>query len=259
MEIDQEYILILGTIGMLMLTIGIIVFILLYQRKLMKKNLAFQRIEEMLKKQELDSAYAMLEGQEVERKRLAAEVHDNLGSILVTLNMYADTALKVEDSEKRAQMISKISEYAGKATEETRNLAHRLDAAELRHFGLERAIRGLLDAIRDNYDFQIGFTFNIEGEVIGEVALNIYRMIQEMVNNTLKHANASRIELTVSEVDKGQLSIIYEDNGSGFEPEKLRKGMGLNNITSRVRKMDGEIGFKKELNSMCTTIEIPIG
>jgi len=258
MEIGQEYILILGTIGMLMLTIGIVVFVLLYQRKLMKKNLAFQRIEEVLKKQELDSAYAMLEGQEAERRRLAAEVHDNLGSILITLNMYADTALRVEDTEKRNQMINKISEYASKATEETRNLAHRLDAAELRHFGLERAIKGLLDAIRDSYQFEIVFTSTIDGKVKGENALNIYRVIQELVNNTLKHAHASKIELTISEIDKGQLSIIYEDNGSGFEPEKLRKGMGLNNITSRVQKMDGEISFRKELNSMCTIIEIPM-
>ena len=258
MEIDQEHILILGTMGMLMLTIGIVLFIMLYQRKLMRKNIAFRQIEEMLKKQELESAYAMLEGQEVERKRLAAEVHDNLGSILVTLNMYADTALKVEDVDKRNQMISKISEYAGKATEETRNLAHRLDAAELRHFGLEKAIKALLEAIKDNYSFQIGFTYNIDGEVKGEDALNIYRMVQELVNNTLKHANASKIELTMSEMDNSLLSIIYEDNGPGFQPEKLRKGMGLNNITSRVQKMDGEISFKKEPSGMCTTIEIPI-
>ena len=216
-QIGYQTLLFLGTSGMLLLTVGIVVFIYLYQRKLLKKKIAFQEIEDLLKKQELRSAYSLLEGQDMERNRIAKELHDSLENILVTLNMYANAALDSGDAQKKDELIQKAGDFATKASEETRKLSHRLDSVALRHFGLEAAINDLKNAIEETKGLKVGVSVILEDEVDGEMIHNLYRVIQELVNNTLKYAHARQISIDVHQVEKESINLIYKDDGIGFD------------------------------------------
>lgn len=258
-SLNAELVLILGTSGMLLLTAAIAIFIYLYQRKLIKRKLEYQKIEDLLKKQELKSAYAMLAGQEKAHKRIAEELHDNLGSILVTLNMFADTLQKKTHPDDLKKLALKISEVAQVANEATRKISHSLDSGVLKHFGLATAVQELVDAVGESHTLTVSSHIQIEDKLDSEVSLNIYRILQELINNTLKHAQASKINIDLNQI-KDNLSLIFEDNGIGFQQNgQTPKGMGLRNLESRVERLGGTITLDSKKNKGTTTIiEIPL-
>ncbi|MEQ8472104.1 MAG: sensor histidine kinase [Marinoscillum sp.] len=218
-----------------------------------------QRIEDLLKQQELKSAYAMLAGQEKAHKRIAMELHDNLGSILVTLNMFADTLQKKTKPEDQKKLAQKISEVAQVANEATRKISHSLDSGVLKHFGLETAINELIGALNESETIAVSSHIQITEKLDSELSLNVYRIIQELINNTLKHAHASKITIDLNQI-KDHLSLIYEDDGIGFEmTQDQPKGMGLKNLESRVDSMEGTLTIESMKDKGTTTIiEIPI-
>ncbi|WP_462247597.1 sensor histidine kinase [Ekhidna sp.] len=233
----SDSILFIGTLGMIVLAFAIVLFIYLYQRKLIKKSLENQQIQDLLREQEMKATYALLEGQDKERKRIAAELHDSLGSILVTLNMYADTLQSKGTTEN--DLIRKISETAQLANEETRKISHSLDSGMLKHFGLEAAIKQLSEAVSDAKQIQFGLEIQI-GKISSDIGLEIYRIIQELVNNSLKHSQCTTIRLELNSIEDN-LNLIYEDNGIGFLKSQITPGMGLRNIENRVSKLNGDL------------------
>lgn len=257
-ELVYRTVLFFGTFGMLFLASTIIVFIYLYQRKLIKKKIAFEEIENLLKQQELKSAYALLEGQDIERKRIADELHDNLGSILVTLTMYADTALSAKDQNKKNELMARIRDIGMQASEETRKLSHRLDSATFSHFGLKTALKDLFQTINDTGAITVNGGISFDNEIENEVALNLYRIIQELLNNTMKHARATSITIDLSKIKEEYISLIYEDNGIGFDTQKISAGMGLKNIRTRVENMSGDISIESNAKGVSFIIEIPL-
>jgi len=258
-SINTEMVLILGTSGMLLLTTAIVMFIYLYQRKLIKRKLEYQEIEDLLKKQELQSAYSLIEGQESERKRIAQDIHDSLGSVLVTLNMYADTLSSKLNSGQDKQLTKKISYFAKQATEETRRISHNLDSGMLVHFGLKAGVKDLVDAVMAAKSIIVSFHADLPEAVNQDISINLYRIIQELINNTLKHAHATKINIELIQVNVEYISLIYEDNGIGFDKITKVNGIGLTNIASRTEATGGvlTIDSKKDKGSSFI-IEIPL-
>ncbi len=254
-QLNTEMILILGTSSMLLLTVAIVMFIYLYQRKLIKKQLEFQKIEDLLKQQELKSAYAMLAGQEKAHKRIAEELHDNLGSILVTLNMFSDSLQKKTDPEDQKKLAEKISEVARIANEATRKISHSLHSGVLKHFGLATAIQELVDAVNESNNIKVTSHVQLDQKLDSEVSLNLYRILQELTNNTLKHAHASKINIELTQV-KDHLNLIFEDNGVGFNttPGVRENGLGMKNLESRVERIGGQLTIDSQKNKGTTTI-----
>ena len=258
-SLNTDLVLVLGTSGMLLLTTAIILFIYLYQRKLIKRKLEYQKIEDLLKKQELQSAYVLIEGQETERKRIAQDLHDSLGSMLVTLNMYADTLLNKQTLKEVKQLAGKISDITTQATEETRRISHNLDTGMLTHFGLGAAINDLVNAITEASAIAMVCHIHLPDRVNKEISTNLYRIIQELINNTLKHAHATKIHLEISQISYEYISLIYEDNGVGFDTTTKAKGMGLSNITSRIDTTGGTIQIDSKIDKGSSfIIEIPL-
>ncbi len=209
---------------------------------LRKNEKAQQQIKDLVKNQEIKTAYALLEGQDKERKRIAQDLHDNLGSILVTLNMYADTLGQKQTPEEKNKLAEKISMLALQANEETRNLSHSLDSGTLKHFGLNTALVDLADAIKEAKDIDINLEVTLQQIDNVEVSLNLYRIIQELFNNTLKHANATKISLELTQTQDNHISLIYEDNGIGFDEKEVKeKGMGLANLKLRTENINGHL------------------
>jgi two-component system, NarL family, sensor kinase len=259
-EVQSYLILILGTFGMLALATGIVTFIYLYQRKLIKRKIAYQEIENLLRHQELKSAYALLEGQDMERQRIAEDLHDNLGSVLVTLSMYAHTLNRTTSQEEKQLLIEKISDISRQAHDQVRKISHQLDSGALRHFGLQSAIKDLADAVIHSGAVSVDANVDLQKEIPTEMSLNIYRILQELINNTLKHAKATKITIDLSQISPACISMIYEDNGIGFSMlDSQKKGMGLRNVTARAEKLNAQLSFGDEgASGFSVSLEIPL-
>ncbi|MEQ6167029.1 sensor histidine kinase [Ekhidna sp. MALMAid0563] len=237
-EENKRQLLILYTFTFFLITTSILSYILFNQRRKRLKLASEKNIQNLLVEQEMKATNALLEGQDKERKRIAAELHDNLGSILVTLNMYAD-ALQTKQPKEMPAIANKIAEVAQLANEESRKISHSLDSGMLKHFGLEAAINQLTEAVATARNISFNLSMHTD-RISSDAALEVYRIIQELVNNTLKHAHCNRVNLELTQVGKA-LTLIYEDNGVGFNRAEIKSGIGLKNIENRVQKLDGEL------------------
>ena len=256
--ITDEVAFLLGTTVMILMAFGIVIFIYLYQRKLIKKNQENQQIENLLQQQEMKTAYALMEGQDTERKRIAAELHDNLGSILVTLNMYADALSKRTKPEEILDIATRISKTTGTANQLVRELSHSLDSGILKHFGLESAINQLFEAVNMSKRMKAQCSLSIEAKMTNELSIELYRIIQELLNNALKHSKGTLVRLDLSAQETG-INIIFEDNGVGFDTHISSSGLGLGNIKNRVERLSGVLQIASASGKGTTFIaDIPI-
>ena len=226
---------------LILLSIGLYWF--LNQRRKRLKSESNAQIQSLLQQQEVQTAYALLEGQDKERKRIASELHDNLGSILTSLSMFSDALVSKNDTAQIKDIVGKISETSQLANEEVRKISHSLDSGLLNHFGLKTAITQLMEAVEASKDIEIELEVQIEDHLANETGLEIYRIIQELVNNTLKHSSCSKIRLDISHISH-EMSIIFHDDGVGFVPAKVERGMGLNNIDNRVNRLGGGLSIE---------------
>nr|WP_319570078.1 sensor histidine kinase [uncultured Draconibacterium sp.] len=223
-----------------------------------------QRISELLKDQELKSMSAMLEGQEGERKRIAQDLHDRLGSMLSMVKLHFKS---VEENiqairENNLAVYSKANNLLDEACEEVRKIANDLVSGVLNKFGLIPALNNLKESIEATGQLKIevlSFGFD-ENRLEYYIEINLYRIIQELISNILKHSKANEVNIQLLKKEK-RLNIIVEDNGMGFDTNlvKNQKGMGLKNIEARVDSLNGELNIDSGKGAGTTiTIDIPL-
>ncbi|NVO11897.1 MAG: sensor histidine kinase [Bacteroidales bacterium] len=223
-----------------------------------------QKITELIKDQELKSMSAMMEGQEGERKRIAQDLHDRLGSMLSMVKLHFKS---VEENiqtlrENNILMYSKANNLLDEACDEVRKIANDLTSGILNKFGLIPALNNLKESIEATGQLKIevlNFGFD-ESRLDYNIEINLYRIIQELISNILKHSKASEVSIQLLKKEK-QLNIVVEDNGLGFDinQAKNRKGMGLKNIESRVNSLNGEFNIDSGKGAGTTiTIDIPL-
>lgn len=256
----------------LILVLGFIIFGasggFMYYRKHQKALLAEkneqikqQEIDELMQKQEISAMSAMMEGQEKERKRIAQDLHDRIGSQLaaVKLNMEA-----LEDKVEKGQAES--MEQFGKTyglldhlVEEVRKISHNMVSGVLMKFGLEAALRDLAQHISGSGKIKIEVrVFNLDERIDGQVEIAIYRVVQELVANALKHAQAQLISISLNRQDNN-LNVVVEDDGKGFDLALVEKGMGLENIRQRVEALEGKLNIDAKPGRGTTVIvDVPI-
>lgn len=184
----------------------------------------------------------LIESQEAERKRLAGELHDSLAQILMIVKNWALIGLNsvAEDNPAR-EHLTEISENASLAIEEVREISRNLRPRQLEMIGLTNTIEQMVRHLRSSTDIEfITETDNIDGLLSKESEINLYRVLQECLNNVLKHSAAATAWLSIKRTPDGA-QIICRDNGKGFDPEtvSLSSGMGLIGMAERVRIMDG--------------------
>lgn len=225
--------------------------------------LAQHEIDEMLTEQELKTTYARLEGQDSERQRIGKELHDGVGALLATIKLNVDD---VEDKVEAIQTANvqhqqSVMKLVNKAIKEVRKLSHEIRSGGFSEIGLVEEIKALVEALNNSKKIQVKFnTHGLKGRLPNVLELNIYRMIQEMVNNTLKHAEAQKITIQLMRLDD-VLNVIVEDNGKGFQVEEARKkgGMGLMNIRARVNVLNGTMDIDSNPKSGTTySIDLPL-
>lgn len=250
-------ILLIGTTVMF-LTVGtLIIFAYFYQKKLNKKNSKNKELEDLLKREELKSAYALIEGQDIERERVAQDLHDRLGGHLSTIQIYLDLLMNTELSKEQQKHLTALNHASTTSIQEVRSIAHALSSSSLILHGLEKGIEHLCQVVNDSKRIEAKSFISIIVEIHKELAMDIYQIIQELITNTLKHANASLIRIDLTAI-QGEVNLIYQDNGKGFDINQLSNGIGLNGLKLRVEKHQGNINIETKKGEGVTFIlEIP--
>jgi signal transduction histidine kinase len=250
-----------GTIGMLALTIGLIVFISFHQRKVIRYQQQLQKMEQDQQKTLLNASIRL---QEEERQRIAADLHDDAGPLLATARLYLNENFVNLDKNTQLQSIYNAKQIIDDTIQLIRNISHSLMPPTLKNFGLESAVNDLFQKISGSGSMNASCRFHEYRERLkSENELIIFRIVQELVNNILKHSNASFIHLTQNTSGNKFFIRIHHD-GRGITQtdfEKLNKsnvGLGLKNIQSRLKVLQGKIFFEKDMSQTYYKVTIEL-
>jgi signal transduction histidine kinase len=232
-----------GTVAMLLLSVAIIMFMVFYQKKMIQEQMKHQQLELDYQQKMMEAA---LESQENERRRVAGDLHDSIGGMLSTIRVGLSTlARQIPDPESIEQPKQMLDDTIASVRQISRDLM----PSTLEKFGLVQAVREICDRFQATSLLPV--VFHEEGDVPAldpKKELMIFRIIQELVNNAIKHSQATGIQVSIYSIQN--LRIEVEDDGVGFEIEVQRnvthsgKGLGLFNIENRVRLLNAHLDFE---------------
>ncbi len=194
-------------------------------------------------KEKEERALAIFHAQEKEKVYLSKELHDGLGPLLSLIKLNV-SSLDINDDNKK--MILEIKELASEGMKEVRNISHALMPSLLDKKGLNPALMKFTEQINQSQNLKAELVFSVSSKLTQDTELNIYRIIQEALNNIIKHSDARIASIKIIE-NENQLELTIFDNGKGFDIENNSAGNGLNNIYSRVDFLKGEIKIKSEI------------
>jgi signal transduction histidine kinase len=193
---------------------------------------------------------AIIETEHKERERFSKDLHDQLGNILSSMNIYCELIKSATmDEIERENLMGYFKGLLNEAITSTKEIANNLNPNIIANFGLIASARAYCEKINHTGLLKIYLTTSLKDNVLSkDFEVNFYKIITELVNNTLKHAMADRVYIAISQ-ENSNLIIKYEDNGIGFNypkifREKANKGMGLFNIASRVAAMGGKLSVE---------------
>ncbi|MES2559219.1 MAG: 7TM diverse intracellular signaling domain-containing protein [Bacteroidota bacterium] len=220
-----------------------------------------KKSKELIEKQN-EVKRALISGEEKERKRVAQELHDGMGSLLSTLRLNAeaiDLTGKHLD-EREAIAYQNVLEMIDKACTELRTISHNMLPSGIEHFGLVATLQALIKKINHNNNIQFSLeTVGLESLHNQEIELHLYRIVMELINNAMKHSKAKQatIQLVINDND---VTIMVEDDGIGFTVRQDgTNGVGLLSVQSRVEALNGKFQIDSRINhGTTTTIEIPL-
>ncbi|RYZ48942.1 MAG: sensor histidine kinase, partial [Sphingobacteriales bacterium] len=226
---------------------GLIIALLTWWNYRNKQKLQRQRIGELETEKQLLATQSLLKGQEDERSRLARDLHDGLGGLLSGVKlqlgaMKGNLILTEQNGRAFNLALSKLDE----SISEMRRVAHNMMPEALLNMGLQAALQDYCDGLAESQSFAIHTEFHgLEERMEPSVEIVLYRIVQELLNNALKHAQATQIVAQVIRREN-QLSITVEDNGRGFSVDKLDqfRTAGLRNIRSRVNYLHGQLDIQ---------------
>ncbi len=241
--------LLIGSISILI--VGSIIVLLVYKNTKRKQRIAeqereieIQKTEKLLKDQELTAIDAMISGQEKERQRLANELHDNLGSTLATVKLHFQHLTKNRNNSKTKnieELYTKTDHLLEEAYQKVRTIAHEKNSGVMANQGLLPAIKKFAKKASNTNTLQIEVQdYGLEERLDNGLEISIFRMIQELITNIIKHANATEVHISLTNHDS-LLNIIIEDNGKGFDSKVSveKDGMGLKTIEKRIEYLEG--------------------
>jgi two-component system NarL family sensor kinase len=242
-ETDVTYVVYFGTFGMLLLAVGLIVFVIFHQRKVIYYQLRMRNMQADHQKMLLQ---ATLESQEEERQRIAADLHDDAGPLLATVRLYLNENLVHQDMATQLQSIHNAKQIVDETIQLIRNISHSLIPPTLKNFGLESAMSDLIQKINGTGSIHASCRFNDYSRRLKlEQELSVFRVLQELINNIF------------------YLRIHHDGTGlTQTEFEKLRDnptGLGLKNIQGRLKILGASIFFEKDSTNTYykVTLELP--
>ena len=222
----------LGIVVSVCLSIGV-----MYAHKLFKYIDRLNRQRQLLNKRILT---AVLRTEEKARSRFSKELHDGLGPLLSSARMSLSALARDERSPEQKEIIDNTTYVIDEAIRSLREISNNLSPHVLNDFGLARGVQNFIDKSAAMHDAKIRFTTNLRTERYDtDIEVILYRVICELINNSLKHAACTSINLSLSQ-NGSELALDYTDDGRGFNPQAMMDcGMGLSNISSRINSLGG--------------------
>jgi signal transduction histidine kinase len=250
-------------IGLVFLVLAIITLLYFRQRFKTTKLLATQQekehhdsVQNLLKSQETKVLQSMILAKDNERKRLAKDLHNHLGSLLATVKVNINGI-----DEKTIPNHKTLINLVDQACTDVRNISHSLNMGVSEDFGLLPALKELINHLKESKKLEVEFNASIDENVISsEDEIIIYRTIQELISNVLKHAKASKLSILLTYFqEENIINILIQDDGVGFNAGKEFDGLGLKSIKDIVLNYEGEITFDSNSNSGTTVnIDLPL-
>ena len=231
--------------------VGLLIISLLSYRNYQQKNkIQQQRISDLETQQQLTATENVLKGEEQERTRLAKDLHDGLGGMLSGIK-YALNTMKgnLIMTPENSQAFERSLDMLDSSIQEMRRVAHNMMPEALVKFGLDTAMNDFCNDISKSGALQISYqSIGLENEMVEQTtAITIYRIVQELINNTMKHAAAKTAIIQVTK-SGSQMAITVEDDGTGFDTAILKqsRGIGWSNIQNRVEFLKGTLDVQSE-------------
>ena len=219
---------------------GAILFFIRYQKSLLKKQEELFRMEAEHRKELLSSN---IQSAEEERLRIARDVHDELGGIFSTLSLSIQQLNP--EVEKNKETLQQSKQLIQTGINSVRRISHAIIPFELELLGLDQTLSNYTESVSNASGIGIHYEFeNVPEEMNPMVSLAAYRIIQELLNNTLKYAGAGSVTINCS-ASETHINLRYSDNGVGVDltDKKIKRGIGIKNIESRVLALDGNVHF----------------
>jgi len=235
-----------GTVAL----ITVLLAFLIYYRQ--KTLLGRARLETIEKEKSLEIADALIEGQDVERKRLAMDLHDGLGARLGSLRFMVDAFVKGNPN------FDEISNSVDGISKHVRDLSHRMLPTQLEELGLVASLQNLVNSINHSSGFNVEIEAQVEERLSTKHETNLYYLTYELINNAIKHSGGNAIFIQLfRHTDSVTLSV--EDNGNGYDTSLSKDGLGLKNIKQRVEYLKGELIVDSRIGEgTIFMIEVPI-
>lgn len=241
----------------LILALGMIVFIIFYLRK--KHKYEMENINHLLKQQSL--IIEKQEAVEKERTRIASEMHDDLGSGLTTIKYLSERALRSAENLKEASQIERIAHQSNRLVTNMSEIIWAMNSRFDNAHSLSSYVRRYASEYLEKHEISFSFmdeTENMKIQLTGEKRRNIFLVIKELLHNSIKYSNASKLELHIK-TDKTLEIVLSEFNAIGFDPNKVEeKGNGIFNMKKRMNAIGGNLQFNKLPDRMEILLSVPL-
>lgn len=250
-------------IGFLIVLIPIIALLIVYYQKIQtqselaqkQEEINTQKVKSLVQEQELNLIKASIEGQDEERKRIAQELHDSIGGNL------AGIKLQLSSLAKGSEELKNINSQIDETYQLVRDISHTLIPKKFKQNAFTDLVREFANSISKTNTLTVNFhPHPIEkiNQLDENIQMELFKILQELMTNTLKHANAKTVDIHLNLI-QNDLSLLFEDNGKGFEALKTGDGIGLGNIKNRIKNLKGTLHIDSALNrGTIIAIELPI-
>ncbi|QCX02257.1 histidine kinase [Aggregatimonas sangjinii] len=250
-------------IGFFIILIPIMALLYTYYQKIQaqselskkQEEINAQKVAALKQEQELNLIKASIEGQDEERKRIAQELHDSIGGNL------AGIKLQLASMDDNSTALSNIGSQLDETYQLVRDISHTLIPKKFKQNAFTKLVAEYVKSISGTGELTIGFhpyPEKLVNQIDENIQMELFKVIQELMTNTLKHADATNVEIHLNVIGE-ELSLLFEDNGKGFDVEKTSKGIGSDNIQHRVAQLNGQLSIDSQLErGTVVAIEIPI-
>lgn len=251
-------------VSAILIFIPVIILLIVYRQKVKSKELLALKTEEvnqqksleMIRSFEIKTIRAHIEGQEIEKHRIAKELHDGVAGSLAAIKMRLQSLDKIlENNPKFNNLLTSVDDVY----KEVRTISHNLTPPGMLKYSFVDFLKKYLNEISQSGHFEIEYLFHGEAglnEITDELKVEIYRILQELITNIIKHAQTNFVEVQLIK-DRSHINLIVEDQGIGFDFSEKSSGLGLSNLHSRIKALGGKLDIDS-LKERGTIISIEI-